>query len=252
MTLEELKAAWDEALAKANANPNDAGLKAAADAAEKAYNDAKAELEEEEKSQKGDKTQEVDESKWDERTKAYIQKLRNESATHRTKAKDLKSKLSQSEEQKRAILKAAGIELEDEKPEEVVKTLSAATQNLEFRNTVLELALEHGISAEQKDYFEFLITRECQKLAEDEELPEEKVMEIAKKAKGSARQGATTTVTGNDGKKGDPNPEPGATGEVSLADFCAMKMGDKIALYNKNPELYKRLATEARTKKKLI
>jgi hypothetical protein len=250
MTLEELKAAWDAALAKAKAAPEDAGLKAAADAAEKAYNDAKAA--EDAKSKGG--SEDEDESKWDEKTKAYIKKLRDENASHRTKNKELSSSVKSERERVKAILKAAGIEEESEKPEEQVKTLTAASNQLAFRNAVLETAVKHGISGDDVEYYEFLVTKAVGELEDGEELSEEKLTELVSKVKKTGGKGAAnTSVDGGKGGGGTGGqPPPGGSGAVSLDQFVRMSITEKSELYTKNPDVYTQIDDRSTKQRKLV
>lgn len=242
MTLEELKAAFDAAKAKADAAPNDVALKAAAEAAETVYNEAKTKAEGEEDDDG------IDDSKLDEKTKSYVEKLRKENAKHRVKGKDLASKLKTSEEQRKAILKAAGIESEDEEPEERVKTLTAESQTLAFRNAVLELAVEQGIPKENLKFFQFLVAEAVGEMEEGDELSDEKLAEIVKQAQGGTGKAASTSVGGGKNK-----PKPGETSEIDLAKFLTMTISERSLLYSKNPEAYLKLTEEAKAKgKKLV
>jgi hypothetical protein len=238
-TLEELKAAWDAALDALKAKPEDEALKTAAADAEAAYNAKKAEP----------PPGEEDDSAWDDKTKAYIKKLRDESASHRTKNKELTSVVKTEKERTKAILKAAGIEDDSEKPEEKIKSLSAESQTLAFRNAILESAVHNGIPADQLEFYEFLVAKEASKLAEGEELSEATMTEIVAKIKKTGSTPASSSVgTG----KGGGTPPPGNSGAVSLDAFCAMSITQKSDLYVKNPNLYTQLLAEAKAKKRLV
>lgn len=242
MTLEELKAAWDAAKAKAEAAPEDVALKAAAEAAEQAYNEAK------EKAEGEEDDDGIDDSKLDEKTKSYVEKLRKENAKHRVKGKDLASKLKLSETQRKAILKAAGIEDDSDTPEEKVKSLTAESQTLSFRNAVLELAVEQGIPKEQLKFFQFLVAEAVGELEEGDELSEETLADIVKQAQGGTGKAAKSSVGG-----GGKSPKPGETSEIDLAKFLAMGINERSLLYGKNPEAYLKLTEEAKAKgKKLV
>lgn len=195
---------------------------------------------------KGD---ESDESKWDEKTKAYVRKLRDENAKHRTKGKDLKSKLEQSEAQKKAILKAAGIEVENEDPAEKLKETQATTQTLAFRNAILESAVQNGIAGDQVEYYEFLVTKAVNGLEDGDELSDEALTEIVAKVRGG--KGKANTGLGKEGKGGKA-PGGQQTGEVTLDKFCRMSMMEKSKLYNDNEALYLELMKEAKSKKRLV
>lgn len=250
MDLESLKAAWDAAVAALTAAPKEKTLVEAEAKAKEAYEEAKAKAEAEPKDDPSDDPD--DQSKWTpEQTKAYIEKLRKENATHRTKNKELASKFKVSEEQKKAVLKAIGIESDDEKPEEKVKALTSETQNLAFRNAILESAVQHGIPADKVKYYQFLVTEAASELEDGAELSDEQLEEIVKDVKASSGTKGNTSV-GKGGKNGKEPPPPGPSGDISLDQFCRMTMLQKSELYTKNPDLYKTLLAEAKAKKRLV
>lgn len=228
--------------------PDDAGLKTKFEEAKTAYEAKKAEKE--------DEDGEVDESKWDEKTKAYIAKLRGESAKHRTKAKELGSKLTQTEAQKKAILKAAGIEDESESPEVKLQAATSEKHALTFRNATLELALENGIAKDDVEYFQFLIEKRAAGLKDDEELSDEQMAGIIADVKKRGGKGAGNTSVGqgkgaSGGTGGSPNPE-GTNTAVTLDQFCKMNMSEKTKLYGQNADLYNQLMSQAREAKRLV
>lgn len=240
MTLEELKAAWDAAVEKLKAAPEDEALKTAVANAEKAYKDAEA-------ASQDDSEDDSDESAWDDKTKAYVAKLRKENATHRNKNKELKSSVQNLTEKQKAILKAAGIESEDEKPEEKVKSLTATSQTLAFRNAILETAVKKGIASDDLEFFEFLIAKATSELEENEELSEDALDEIVKKVGAKGKGSANTSVGA-----GKEQQKPGASGAITIDQFCAMSISEKSALYVKQPDLYASLLKEAKAKKRLV
>lgn len=243
MDLESLKKAMEDAKALADAKPDDAELKAKFAEAKKAYDEA---VEEENSSA-------FDESKADAKTQAYLAKLRKENANHRNKNKDLLTKLSTSEEQKKAILKAAGIETDEQSPEDKLKSLQAESQTLAFRAGILEAAVAQGIGKDDVEYFEFLVAKEAASLQEGEELDDEKMKVIAAKAKRGAGKGAANTSVEGDGKGGSGNPPPpDKGGSITLEKFISMSMVEKSKLYEVNPTLYSELIAQARAKKKLV
>lgn len=248
MTLEELKAAWEKAEADAKAKPDDESLAAAAAAAKKAYDGAKALAD----ANDPDPDDEIDESKVDEKTKAYLAKLRKENANHRTKNKELASKFQTSEEQKKAILKAAGL-LDEEKPEEKLQTAKQQNESLAFRNAILESAIAHGVPNEKMKYFQFLMTDAVGELEEGEELSDEKLAVIVKECKGTGKGSANSTVQkfDKDGKL-IKDPPPGESGQMTLEKFCAMGIVEKSKLYQEHPEIYEEFYKQAKAKKKLI
>jgi hypothetical protein len=248
MNLEQLKQAMEAAAAKAAEQPEDEALKAAAEEAKQAYEAAKAE-------QDAGGDGEVDESGLDAKTKAYIAKLRKESAKHRIDAKDTKAKLKAEEERKKAILKAAGIESEDDEPaEEKLKKSLTQSNQLQFRNAILETAVAHGIGSDKLKYFQFLMSDAVESLKEGEELSDEKLAEVVAEAKkqGGSGKGNTTVGGGKDGKgSGTPNPE-GGSNEVTLDQFIRMTITEKSGLFLKNRARYDELVKEAKQKKKLV
>lgn len=250
MNLEQLMQAMEAAAAKAAESPEDEALKAAAEEAKAAYEAAKAESGDDDEGT-DDK---VDESKLDAKTKAYIEKLRKESAKNRVKARDTASKLKAEEERKKAILKAAGIESEDDEPAEVkLQKSQQESSNLQFRNAILETAVTNGVPAASLKYFQFLMTEAVTELEEDEELSDEKLAEIVAEAKKQGGSGKANTTVGGKGKGSGqaPNPNGGST-EISLDTFTRMTITEKSELYVKNPSKYEALVKEAKQKKKLV
>jgi hypothetical protein len=253
MTLEELKKAMEDAKKASLAKVDDKVLAKAAAEAEKAYDDAKAEADELEAKakkakEKSEPDDEFDEEKADAKTKAYIKKLRDEAAAGRVKNKELNSKFKTSEEQKKAILKAAGIDPDDDvKPEDKIKNLQTETQNLAFKQAVLELAVEHGIAKKDLKYFTFLINEAASELGDGEELSEEKTKEIVAEIKTKASGNGNTSVNGKGKKPIENDPS-----EITLNKFCKMGMVEKSELYTKNKDLYMQLAEEAKAANRLI
>jgi hypothetical protein len=252
--LKQLLEAMNAAKAAFEASPKDKALEAAFNEAKLAYETAKAAAEEDEEPDPQDPSnppgEDQDESKWDDKTKALIKKLRGENAKHRTKAKELGSQVKTEQDRVKAILKAAGIESDDAKPEEQVKALTQTTNELAFRNAVLESAVQNGIPSEGVKYFQFLIQDATSQLAEGDELSEEKLAEIVAEAKKrGGGKAATTTVGGGNGK---PAPRPGESGQLTLDQFCRMSITEKSELFNKSPDIYKALYAEAKAKKRLI
>lgn len=237
MTLEALKALLDEALAASAAKPDDVALKAAADAAQLAYDTEEAK--ESPKDDPKDDSKE-DPKKWDSK---YVKKLRDENARNRVAAKEAGERL-------KAVLKAAGIEEDSQDPAEKLKVSQAESQNLAFRNAILESAVEQGVPADQLEFYEFLISKAVSKLEEGAELSDEDMAEIVGKVKTAKGSANSSVGKGKDGK-GDP-PPGNDKGEVSLDQFCMMSITQKSDLYLKKPDLYKRLKEEATAKKRLV
>ena len=183
---------------------------------------------------------------WNEQQKAYIESLRKESGKYRKKAKELDSKVSTvtnrlSKFEKGLKSLFGGADDENVDPEEKIGQLSQALQAKELENSITELAYEHGIPKEDKEYFEFLMQKRLSSLGEDEELGEDDVAEIAKQAK--AKRGASSSSVGTGSK---PNAEGAGAGTVDLKTFKKMSITERSALYGKNPKLYESLLAEAR------
>lgn len=250
MNLEQLQQAMEAAAAKAAEKPEDEALKAAAEEAKQAYEAAKAAADGDDKDDDSD----IDDSELDAKTKAYIEKLRKESAKHRVRAKEASSKLKAEEEKRKAILKAAGIETEDDEPAEVkLKKSQEQTTDLQFRNAILETAVAHEVPSGSVKYFQYLMSEAVNELEDGEELSDDKLAEIVAeaKAKGGSKGKANTSVGGKGGAGGTPNPKAG-NNVVTLDQFVRMSMTEKSELYTKNQELYTKLVNEAKAKKKLV
>jgi hypothetical protein len=242
-TLEELKAAWEALVAELAKDAENAELKAKVEAAKAAY-DAKA----------AEDPENVLDGLTPEQLKEHIAKLRKENGSHRTKSKDLASRLATSEAQKKAILKAAGIETEDDKPEEKVKLLSSQNQQLVFDKAVVESALENGIPASQLKYYKFLLAEATNELGEGEELSDEALEAIVANVKklGGGTEGSGKKNTSVGGKEKEPPANNGGTKEVTFEHFLAMGPIARSNLYTKNREQYEAFYAEAKAKKKLV
>ncbi len=239
MNLDDLLQAMNLAVAEAAKDTENTDLATKAASATKAYNDAKAASEAD--------PDKLDESKFDEKTKAYLAKLRKENATHRTANKDLKSKYQSEVDRSKAILKAAGIEVETDKPEEQIKNLTAQSQQQALRNAVLETAISHGVPGDKLKYFEFLITSAVQELDEGDELSDEALEAIVIEVKKGVSKSANSTV--GDGKKPNPNSSPT---ETTFEQFLAMGPVARSTFYLKNQDKYVAFVSEAKAKKKSL
>lgn len=264
MTLEELLKAWEAAEAALKLDPKNADLKQKALDAKAAYDAKKSESDEDDDDDGADDEDDDDEDDPEDKLKKLtdeeklklIKKLRQENAKSRVKGKELASKLKVSESQKKEMLKAAGIEVEDDSdPTEKVKSLTAENQGKDFKLAVLESAVKNGIPGDAVKYFEFLVAQAINELPEDEEFEfsdeNEKLQEIIAEVKARKKTGANTSV-GGDGKGGKKPPKPGASGEVSLGQFIRMSMMEKDKLYREQPEVYNLLVQEAKSQKKLV
>lgn len=237
MELEALKQAMDAAKVAHLAAPDDEALKTAFETAKSAY-DAALEAEPED---------DFDESKADDRTKKYIAKLRKEAGSHRTKAKDLASKVKSEQDRVKAILKAAGIESEDEDPTTKLKEADQQKHALAFSNAVYKEAIKNGIGEDQLEFFEFMVAKAINELDEGEELPEEALMAIVNKCKKSGASKKANSSTNSATPPPGDNPD-----KISLEKFCLMTILEKSKLYESNKDLYAELYAQAKAKKKLV
>lgn len=191
----------------------------------------------------GSETQDdsLDESKWDEGTKAYISKLRKENAATRTKANRFETELS---DIKKRVNRLAGVDDEDEvPPEEQLAHLEEIATSTHFENAVLRQALALGISGEENvEYFSFLVQKAVSGLEEGEELTGEAIQEIAKKvnAKGGSSGSTSTSVT-------TPPKAPGGNApEMTVERFSKMSMAEKSHLYATRPDVYQDMFDKAK------
>jgi len=194
----------------------------------------------------------VDESKWDESTRNYIKSLRDESAKHRTKSKELQTQFAkltgEVDALKGGLRKALGGKEDDtSSPEEQVGQLTSQNEQMAFRLAVIESALEHGISSkDQLEYYEFLVQKKATELQDEEEISDEAMTEIITKVKAFSKpQGTSTTSVG--GKK--PAPSDSSNQAVTVENFAKMSITEKSALYSKDPAQYTQLMTAAKEKK---
>lgn len=252
MTLKELKAKLDAAAAELAKKSDDAALVAAHDKAKSEYEAALAaahedddadDEDEDENKGKGKKPGKLDLTTLSPEAQKLIKDLRKENADSRKKNKEL----SESHVGlKKALVEAGVIEEADEKPEEKLKTVSQGLANSQTRIAILEATIEHGVSKDDSEYFAYLINKAANELEEGEELAEDEIAEIAKKAKRNQASGSTS-VNGKGGKK-----DPDGKAETTLDEFIRMTMGQKSELYTSKPELYAKLMAEARAKRKIV
>lgn len=201
----------------------------------------------------------LDESKWDDKTKAYIKKLRGENAKYRTgknAAEQTKSELEKKfTDAQKAMRQALGLDPEDEvDPKEAAQSYAQQVQELQFKQSCTDLALENGITnKDQIGYLEFLLTRELDSLAENEEITEDRLAELVEKAKGVGPKAGSSSTSVNskskDGDGGQRQPPPSDSGgNVTAEQFAKMSMGEQGKLHATNPDLYKSLREEAMKK----
>lgn len=243
MNLEELKSAMESAAAELSKAPDDAALVAAHAEAKKAYDIALAES----SGKTGDDEDEsLDDSKLDERTKKYIEKLRRENGKHRTKANATGSELQALKESLKKF-----IDGDDDVPaEEQLQVVAAQGEAAMFRAAVLEAAIEHGVGREDREYFEFLVGKRLEEMEEGAELGDEELVEIAKAAKRAQSGSFGAGRSSVDDSKGAPK-NPNGGGSVTLDQFVAMSITEKSLLYGRNKALYDQLMAEAKSKRRI-
>lgn len=206
------------------------------------------------KTKKGDDEEQLasDPGGWSDEQKAYIESLRKESGKYRTKAKELSSKVSTVENRLSKFEKGlkglfGGEEGEEIDPDEKISQLSQSLQAKELENSITELAYDHGVPKEDREYFDFLMHKRLSSLGEDEELGEDDIAEIAKQAK--AKRGGSSSSVGTGTK---PDAEGSGKSAVDLKAFKAMSITERSALYGKNPKLYESLMAEAKTTRRSL
>lgn len=194
------------------------------------------------------------EPQFSEEQKAYVKKLRDESASYRTKAKDLESKFTGLSEKlskmEKGIKTAVGLEEGDELSPEKMKSAmdqkDAYILQLESSLAMRDAAAEHGIPPEGVKYFGVLLQEAAEQLAEEEELTEEQVTTIVTEVKARFGKSASTSV---DGKGGNAPPPSSGSGTVTVERFVKMSTTEKSHLYDKQPDLYKELFQQAKDKR---
>ncbi len=199
--------------------------------------------------------QDVDESNWDEKTKSYIKKLRDENAARRKKTTDLENQVQNLQKSFDGVKKAIGLEdNSDLTPEQQVEVLTEHSQGLELSNQLLRSAIGKGINSEDGlEYFEFLVGKQLESLGEGEELTDEMLDGISAKVKRlhpGQQAGGVSTSVGTE--TGSTTPKPGQAVGVTVEQFAKMTVSEKSELYSKSPEQYKQLLDEAKTKRLLI
>jgi len=193
---------------------------------------------------------------WTPEQRKYLADLRKENAGHRTKNKELDSKLSSVNERFSKIetgLKGLFGDGDDKRtPEQQIEQLTAQNDNLALSNALRDVAWENDVSKEDYEYFEFLVGKKLNTLKEGEELSDEQMAELATQSK-TRKANSSTSVggTGPDGGGGKPPPPPDndPEGTPTVEDFMTMSLGEKSLLYGKFPKVYDRLAAAAKAKR---
>lgn len=199
-----------------------------------------------------DKGNAKDPGGWTAEQKAYIEGLRKESGKYRTKSKDLESKYTGLESKFSKIEKGLkGLfgegEGEEVDPEKQVESLTQALQAKDIQHSITELAYEHSIPKEDKEYFEYLMMKKLGTLKEDEELGDEDIEEIAKQAKARKGPGSSSVGTGS-----KPGAEGNGNGQVTVAQFKKMSITEKSALYGKDSKLYESLLAQSKENRQTV
>lgn len=213
----------------------------------------------------------ADMSSWSpEKVKGYVKKLRKENQRYRKDNSASKTELAALRKQitgvQNSVAKALGLaEGADMSPEEQAEALQGQLGVSQFKTAVLEAAYSYEVPPASREYFEFLVQKEVANLDEGEELDDEALAEIAKKAKGAgAKKSFSTSISGKgagslrdqleeeagDDDESEPAPSKGNKG-LTAERFADMGTIEKTNLYTKNPGLYEKLMAEARRKKLL-
>lgn len=186
---------------------------------------------------------------------AAIKALREENAKHRLTNKELGEKMAKMETGLKNLFgsneaeQAGSVEEKLAKIEADVKAEREARQALEEEKALNDLAKDLKIPDEGRDFFNFLLQKELNGLNEGEELSDEALEDVAKKAKAQAAPASTSVENGG---KGSTPPPSGNAGETTLEEFATMSMGQKSELYGKDPNLYNKLLSQAKIQGKLV
>lgn len=175
---------------------------------------------------------------------AALKKARKDAADTRTKYNQTRTTL----EDLSARVKKLGGGGEEVPPEQQIEALSAHAEELSIRHALLGQAYEHDVPKDCLEYFEHLVSKEVSALNEGEEVTEERIAELAVKAKAisTIRPSGTTVPTGG-GRP--PAPPSGGAGTMSPEAFAELGLSAKSALFGKNPDLYHSLMEQCRIKK---
>ena len=210
----------------------------------------------------GGGTSDGDDLGFSEKQKKYIGTLRSESASYRTKAKQLETEVGEVKGTLKKIGESLGIKEEKDPTKEDIDRLTEERNASDQRLAVRDAALEHGVSGKDGlEYFEYLVNKKVNSLKEGEELDlaGDDVKTLAQKATSLHGKGSGSTSVGSGGSNanasngsGNPDPDAGSSGEVTVDKFSQMTTTEKSDLYTKNPSLYNQLTSQAREKRTLI
>jgi len=201
--------------------------------------------------QQGDQNQQADDDSIysdPAKVKELVKSLRDENAKHRNKNKDLEGRFTALEATQKKLKQALGVGEEETDPAELAKSLSTEKQALEVELGIAHLALEHGVPKDGMNYFRFLLSSKLEGLEEGAELTEDDVQAIVTEV---TKVGGKKAGGGSTGIDASSRPNADATSAVTAEAFAKMNLGEKSALYQKNPEQYNKLFNEAREKRLL-
>ena len=174
-----------------------------------------------------------------------ITKLRTENASSRTKAKATEDRLGKIETGLKSIF-GESEDGEELSPEEKLEQVQAQNHGVAFENAMLELCLDKGLTdKDDRKYLSFLVTEAAEELEDDEELSEETLDELIQKAKS---RGAGKKASSSPDSDGDTPPNPEGDDVLTVEKFSKMNALEKNQLYTENPDVYTKLANEAKKK----
>lgn len=181
---------------------------------------------------------------------AFIGKLRAENAGHRTKNKELSSKVNAMEGTLGKLKSAFGGEDGEEiDPAVAIPELQRTNDALLQDKYLTDLAIENDLTGKQVKYFKFLVAEKLGELEENEELDDEAFEAILHEVRTTdARKKGKSSTGVNDGGKAAP---AGADGQVTLDQFAKMNTSERSLLYTKSPAVYTQLFNEAKAKNRL-
>lgn len=172
-----------------------------------------------------------------------IASLRKENAKHRTKNKSLEENVGRSASELKKVKEALGLSEDDqEDPKTTIANLQKQNEAAQVDLSIAELAIEHGITADKKKYFKFLLAEKIGNLEDGEEISDEDIASVVAEVKGVS--GKKQTSTGQGGKV----PSGDTSGAITVEQFGSMSLAERSEVYDKNPDLYESLMAKARAK----
>ncbi len=197
-----------------------------------------------------DDSADVDESKWDDKTKGIIAKLRKENASRRTASKALEEKVTKMQEQFSGIGKALGLTTE-ETPEKRIEALQETANAAQGQAQLYKVALDKGIPGEDVEFFSYLVEKAAGQLADGAEMSEETLDGIVTEVKKRSAKGSATTGVGSGAGNNGVTPPTKGDNEITVEAFAKMTITQKSDIFQKNRELYNSLFQQAKEKKLL-